>query len=133
MIAMHHLYVLAGLLFAAFALLGIGDRSNPKWIGNSLFWGLMALSLLAGDAIGDFGNGLIVLALASNIAEGQVNLIELGLTGGLAVGFTFIVANNSKGLAVSAFIFYFNPSSEEYFSFLLRRVVDHFHLFQPFA
>ncbi len=64
MIAMHHLYVLAGLLFAAFALLGIGDRSNRKWIGNSLFWGLMALSLLAGDAIGDFGNGCIVLALA---------------------------------------------------------------------
>ena len=65
MIVMHHLYVLAGLLFAAFALLGIGDRSNRKWVGNSLFWGLMATSLLAGDAIGDFGNGLIVLALAA--------------------------------------------------------------------
>lgn len=73
MITLHYLYVLAGAMFAAFALLSATDRSNPKRLGNAAFWGLMALSLLAGDLIGDFGNGLLVLALAA--------LASLGLIG----------------------------------------------------
>jgi uncharacterized membrane protein len=51
-------------MFAAFALLSALDRANPKRFGNAAFWGLMAASLLAGDRIGDFGNGLLVLGLA---------------------------------------------------------------------
>jgi uncharacterized membrane protein len=51
-------------MFAAFALLSAVDRSNAKRLGNAAFWGLMALSLLAGDLIGDFGNGFLVLGLA---------------------------------------------------------------------
>jgi uncharacterized membrane protein len=64
MITIQWLFVLAGLMFAAFALLSAADRSNGKRFGNAAFWGLMALSLLAGDLIGDFGNGLLVLGLA---------------------------------------------------------------------
>ena len=64
MITLHWLYVLAGAMFGAFALLSAFDRANPKRLGNASFWGLMALSLLAGDHIGDFGNGLLVLGLA---------------------------------------------------------------------
>ena len=64
MITLHWLYTLAGAMFAAFALLSAIDRSNPKRFGNAAFWGLMALSLLGGDFIGDFGNGLLVLGLA---------------------------------------------------------------------
>jgi uncharacterized membrane protein len=64
MITLTWLYTLAGLMFAAFALLSAADRSNPKRLGNAAFWGLMALSLLGGDYIGDFGNGLLVLGLA---------------------------------------------------------------------
>ncbi len=64
MITLHWLYALAGAMFAAFALLSALDRSNPKRFGNAAFWGLMALSLLGGDYIGDFGNGLLVLGLA---------------------------------------------------------------------
>ena len=64
MITLHWLYALAGAMFAAFALLSALDRSNPKRFGNAAFWGLMALSLLGGDHIGDFGNGLLVLGLA---------------------------------------------------------------------
>jgi len=64
MITLHWLYALAGAMFAAFALLSALDRSHPKRFGNAAFWGLMALSLLAGDGIGDFGNGLLVLGLA---------------------------------------------------------------------
>jgi uncharacterized membrane protein len=64
MITLHWLYILAGLMFAAFAILSMTDRTNPKRFGNAAFWGLMAVSLLIGDRIGDFGNGLLVLGLA---------------------------------------------------------------------
>jgi uncharacterized membrane protein len=63
-IGLQHLFILAGLMFAAFALLSALDGSNPKRFGNAAFWGLMALSLLAGDRLGDFNNGLLVLGLA---------------------------------------------------------------------
>ncbi len=64
MITLQWAYSLVGLLFAAFALLSVLDRANRKRFGNALFWGLMALSLLAGSWLGDFANGLLVLALA---------------------------------------------------------------------
>jgi uncharacterized membrane protein len=63
MIRLPAVYVLAGLLFAAVAVLSAGDRTNPKRIRNAAFWGLLALSYLFGDRLGDFGNGLLVLAL----------------------------------------------------------------------
>jgi uncharacterized membrane protein len=69
------LYGLAGLMFAGFALLSAADRSNRRRFGNTAFWGLMAVSLLAGDRLGDFGNGLLVLALA---AIGGFNLLGRG-------------------------------------------------------
>jgi uncharacterized membrane protein len=56
---------LVGAMFATFALLSAFDRSNPKRLGNAAFWGLFALSLLAGSYLGDFVNGCIVLALAA--------------------------------------------------------------------
>ena len=64
MITLQWLYTLAGLMFAAFAILSVIDRSHSYRFGNAAFWGLMALSLLAGDLIGDLGNGVLVLALA---------------------------------------------------------------------
>jgi uncharacterized membrane protein len=65
MITLEWLYTLAGLMFAAFALLSALDRGNAKHFGNAAFWGLMALSLLAGSRLGDFGNGLLVLGLVA--------------------------------------------------------------------
>jgi uncharacterized membrane protein len=64
MITMSWLYALAGAMFAAFAILSLSDQANSKRLGNAGFWGLMAVSLLAGDWIGDFANGLLVLGLA---------------------------------------------------------------------
>jgi uncharacterized membrane protein len=57
-------YVLAGLMFAGFAFLSARDRDNPKWLGNTAFWSLAALSFLAGDRLGDLGNGVLALGLA---------------------------------------------------------------------
>ena len=57
MITLDFVYVLAGMTFALFALLGLYDRSNPKRFGNAAFWSLLAVSMLGGDRLGDFGNG----------------------------------------------------------------------------
>ena len=65
MIGLREVYFVAGFAFAAFAVLSARDGSNPKRLGNAAFWALLALSMLAGDWLGDFGNGLLVLALVA--------------------------------------------------------------------
>jgi uncharacterized membrane protein len=72
MITLAWLYTLAGAMFAAFALLSALDRSNARRFGNAAFWGLMALSLLAGSYIGDLANGLLVLGLAGLAGFGAI-------------------------------------------------------------
>ena len=44
MIKLESLYVLAGLMFAAFALFNLQDRSNPRRVVNFLFWGIYAIT-----------------------------------------------------------------------------------------
>jgi uncharacterized membrane protein len=63
MIGLGAVYVFAGFVFGAVAFLSARDSSNPKRWANAAFWGLFALSFLAGDALGDFGNGLLVLVM----------------------------------------------------------------------
>ncbi|HAF41161.1 MAG TPA: DUF979 domain-containing protein [Sphingobium sp.] len=75
MITLHWVYALAGAIFAAFALLGARDRATPRRWTNAAFWALLALSMWAGDRLGDVGNGLLVLGL-----------IGLGALGGLGRG-----------------------------------------------
>jgi uncharacterized membrane protein len=64
MITIHWVYALAGAFFLACAIMGARDRSNPRRFANAAFWGLLAASMWGGDRFGDFGNGLLVLALA---------------------------------------------------------------------
>ncbi len=70
MIGLAQVYIVAGLVFAAFALLSARDASNPKRWVNATFWGLLALSMLAGDRLDDLGNGLLVIALVAIAALG---------------------------------------------------------------
>jgi uncharacterized membrane protein len=65
MIGLSTVYVLAGAVFAAIAVLSLGDRGNPKRWANALFWGFFAVSFLFGDRLGDFGNGILVLAMVA--------------------------------------------------------------------
>jgi uncharacterized membrane protein len=58
------IYVLIGLLFLVIAALSAGDTANPRRFTTALFWLLFATSFLAGDLIGDLGNGVLVLAMA---------------------------------------------------------------------
>ena len=63
MITLEWVYVLAGAMFAVFAVLSVRDRENPKRITTGAFWGLLAVSFLAGSRIGDLGNGVLVIGL----------------------------------------------------------------------
>lgn len=63
MIRLSAAYSLAGLIFAAIAVASGAARQEPKRWNNAAFWGLIALSFLAGDRLGDLGNGLLVIAL----------------------------------------------------------------------
>jgi uncharacterized membrane protein len=65
MITLPHLYILAGLVFAAFAGLSLRDATNKRRLGNAAFWALIATSFFAGDAIGDLGNGILALGLVA--------------------------------------------------------------------
>ncbi|GGI89344.1 membrane protein [Polymorphobacter multimanifer] len=70
MIGLPALYTLAGLLFAGWGLMVVFDRSHPGRSGSTLFWGLIALSFLAGDLLGDVANGVLVVALVVLAAMG---------------------------------------------------------------
>lgn len=72
MIGLSFVYGLVGLAFAAYAVLSAVDKANPKRFGNAAFWGLVALSFLAGDRLGDVGNGVLVLGLAAIAGAGAL-------------------------------------------------------------
>jgi uncharacterized membrane protein len=75
MIGLDHVFYLMGALFAAYSLLSLTDRSNKKRMANALFWALVALSLLAGDRLGDMANGWLVIGLS---VLGGFNLLGRG-------------------------------------------------------
>ncbi len=72
MIGLPFLYAIAGLLFAGWAGLTLVDRANPKRFGSAIFWGLLAVSFLFGDRLGDLGNGILVLALVAIAGTGKL-------------------------------------------------------------
>ncbi|MGH6985572.1 MAG: DUF979 domain-containing protein [Caulobacteraceae bacterium] len=75
MIGIGFAYVLAGLVFAVIALFSALDGANPKRWMNAAFWGLFAASFLFGNVLGDFANGVLVIAL-----------VLVGGIGGLGIG-----------------------------------------------
>lgn len=64
MIGLPVLYALAGALFTVFAVGSATDAANPKRWGNTVFWGLFAISFLAGSWLPDTANGLLLVAMA---------------------------------------------------------------------
>ncbi|WP_420479286.1 DUF979 domain-containing protein [Brevundimonas sp. FT23028] len=74
MITLQHAYIVTGLMFLAFAVFTAMDRTHPTRIRNTLFWGLIATSLLFGDLLGGLGNGLLVVALVIVGAIGRMGV-----------------------------------------------------------
>ncbi|WP_156256907.1 DUF979 domain-containing protein [Sandarakinorhabdus oryzae] len=65
MIGLPVLYALAGLVFGSWAVATLLDRQHGKRLAGAAFWALLAAEFLAGDALGNMGNGLLLLALVA--------------------------------------------------------------------
>ena len=65
MIGLPATYLFAGLLFAGFALESFLAREELRRGTAAVFLGLIALSFLFGDRLGDLGNGVLALCLAA--------------------------------------------------------------------
>ncbi|WP_439546801.1 DUF979 domain-containing protein [Sandarakinorhabdus sp.] len=65
MIGLPALYTLAGVVFGSWAIATLLDRQHPRRGRAAAFWGLIAAQFLAGDRLGDMGNGLLLLALVA--------------------------------------------------------------------
>ncbi len=65
MIGSGFIYGVAGLMFAAFAILSATDRANAKRFGTAAFYAVLAISFLFGGKLGDVGNGILVLTLVA--------------------------------------------------------------------
>lgn len=72
MIALAHVYALAGLFLAACAWQTLRDRANPRRVASAAFWALLALLFLAGDALGAEATGAVVVALALVAGSGRL-------------------------------------------------------------
>jgi len=80
MIGVEAAYALAGVVFAAIALFSAMDRVNARRWNNTAFWGLFALSFLAGRWLGDFGNGLLVIAMVLIGGVGGIGVTQPATT-----------------------------------------------------
>ena len=71
-INLESLYVLAGLMFAGFALFNLQDRSNPRRVVNFLFWGIYAITFMFGAKLPHFVTGCLAIALALIAGSGKL-------------------------------------------------------------
>ena len=57
-------YLLAGLMFAATAVINFRDRANPKRLKSTLFWGLYAVTFIFGSWLPPFVIGCMAILMA---------------------------------------------------------------------
>lgn len=65
MIGLDVIYVLAGLMFGAFAVSHARDRKNPRRWRSASFWGLFAFLLIAGSWLPNLVSGILVLVMVA--------------------------------------------------------------------
>lgn len=63
MITLEHIYWLSGLMMAGVAIVNARDATNPRRLNNTAFWGIYALTFLAGSHLPDIVNGFLVIAM----------------------------------------------------------------------
>jgi uncharacterized membrane protein len=62
-ITLEHIYWLSGLMMAGVAIINWRDRTNPRRLNNTAFWGIYAISFLAGTYLPDIVNGFLLIAM----------------------------------------------------------------------
>ncbi|MGH7490665.1 MAG: 5-oxoproline transporter, DUF979 family subunit, partial [bacterium] len=63
MITLEHIYWLSGLMMAGVSIVNLTDRSNPRWLNNTAFWGIYAVTFLVGTHLSDVVNGFLMIAM----------------------------------------------------------------------
>lgn len=72
MITFEFVNVLMGLMMAGVAIVNLLDRTSRKRYNNAAFWGLYAVTFLAGSYLPNFVNGLVVIAMVLVMAIGKL-------------------------------------------------------------
>ncbi|HTI64140.1 MAG TPA: DUF979 domain-containing protein [Gemmatimonadaceae bacterium] len=72
MITFEFVNVLMGLMMAGVAIVNLRDRTSVKRYNNAAFWGLYAVTFLAGSYLSNFINGLVVIAMVLVMAIGKL-------------------------------------------------------------
>jgi uncharacterized membrane protein len=62
-ITLEHIYWLTGLTMAGVAIVNWRDPSNPRRFNNTAFWGVYAVTFLAGSHLPDLVNGMLVIVM----------------------------------------------------------------------
>ncbi|GAC1414483.1 MAG: DUF979 domain-containing protein [Gemmatimonadaceae bacterium] len=63
MITLEHIYWLTGLTMAGVAIVNWRDPSNQRRFNNTTFWGVYAITFLAGSYLPDLVNGMLVIVM----------------------------------------------------------------------
>ena len=63
MIKLEHIYWLTGLMMAGVAIVNARDKTNPRRFNNTAFWGIYAVTFLAGSRLPDIVSGFLVITM----------------------------------------------------------------------
>ena len=63
MITLEHVYWLTGLMMIGVAIINARDATNPRRLNNTAFWGIYALTFLAGTHLPDIVSGFLVMGM----------------------------------------------------------------------
>ena len=72
MITLEHVYWLMGALAGGVAIVNLRDAANPKRYNNAIFWGLYAITFLAGSRLPHFATGCIVIGMVLVASIGKL-------------------------------------------------------------
>jgi uncharacterized membrane protein len=71
-ISLEFIYALMGIMLAGVAIVNGRDVSNPRRWRNAIFWGLWAVTFVAGSRLSNLANGLLVLAMVAVVSVGKL-------------------------------------------------------------
>src|SRR5512132_2484383 len=72
MITLEFVYVLMGVMMAGVAIVNWRDRASKKRYNNAAFWGLYAVTFIAGSRLPSFVSGLLVIGMVVIAAIGKL-------------------------------------------------------------
>ncbi len=72
MIRLEQVYVVMGLLLVGVSYVNARDASNPRRWNNAMFWGLYAVTFLAGSRLPHFASGCVVIGMVLVASIGKL-------------------------------------------------------------